>query len=594
MRGWWVTINGSPYHAGKLRERERMVAGLASRHGVHMAYLNLVGGQDELVFDGASMVFGPDGRLIIRGSQFEEELVAVDLHLGGSSTAERPPLPERSVSEFDEAGEVYAALVLGTRDYVRKCGFSRVLVALSGGIDSSLVATVAADALGAENVTTVFMPSRFSSEQSLIDARAMSENLGIEMRTIPIEEPFSAYLDVLAEDFQGTEWGVAEENTQSRIRGNLIMALSNKLDMLVLTTGNKSEMATGYATIYGDMAGGFAVIKDVPKTMVYQLAEHRNRMGPAAVIPQSVIDKAPTAELRPDQKDEDSLPPYEVLDPILKAYVEEDMGLDEIVALGFDEETVRHAIGLVDRSEYKRRQAPPGIKITPRNFGRDRRMPIAGGVCYCGDGGLSMKIGVTFPQTEIGSDPAAVLDYAQAAEGLGFSHLIVFDHVLGANAANRPGWSGAYQHTDSFYEPFALFGYLAGVTRRLELVTAVIILPQRQTALVAKQAATVDVLSGGRLRLGVGIGWNDVEYEALGENFHDRGRRSEEQIEVMRALWTNELVTYEGRWHRITDAGINPLPVQRPIPVWLGGGADPVLRRVARMADGWFPQVRPR
>ena len=374
-----VTINGSPYHAGKLKEREGMVAGLASRYGVHMAYLNLVGGQDELVFDGASMVFGPDGRLITRGSQFEEELVVVDLDLDGASEAERPPLPERPVSELDEAGEVYAALVLGTRDYVRKCGFSRVLLALSGGIDSSLVATVAADALGAENVTTVFMPSRFSSEQSLIDAREMSENLGIELKTIPIEEPFSAYLDVLADDFQGTEWGVAEENTQSRIRGNLIMALSNKLGMLVMTTGNKSEMATGYATIYGDMAGGFAVIKDVPKTMVYRLAEHRNRMGPAAVIPRSVIDKAPTAELRPDQRDEDSLPPYEVLDPILKAYVEEDMGLDEIVTLGFDEETVGHAIGLVDRSEYKRRQAPPGIKITPRNFGRDRRMPIAGG-----------------------------------------------------------------------------------------------------------------------------------------------------------------------------------------------------------------------
>ena len=374
-----VTINGSPYHAGKLRERERMVAGLASRHGVHMAYLNLVGGQDELVFDGASMVFGPDGRLIARASQFEEELVAVDLDLDGASDGERPPLPERPVRGYDEAGEVYAALVLGTRDYVRKCGFSRVLVALSGGIDSSLVAAVAADALGPENVTTVFMPSRFSSEQSLLDAREVSENLGIEMRTISIEEPFSAYLDVLAEDFRGTEWGVAEENTQSRIRGNLIMALSNKLGMLVLTTGNKSEMATGYATIYGDMAGGFAVIKDVPKTMVYRLAEHRNRQGPGEVIPRSVIDKAPTAELRPDQKDEDSLPPYEVLDPILKAYVEEDMGPDEIVALGFDEETVGHAIGLVDRSEYKRRQAPPGIKITPRNFGRDRRMPIAGG-----------------------------------------------------------------------------------------------------------------------------------------------------------------------------------------------------------------------
>ena len=374
-----VTINGSPYHAGKLRERERMVAGLASRHSVYMAYLNLVGGQDELVFDGASMVFGPDGRLIARASQFEEELVAVDLELDGARAGERGPLPERPVREYDEAGEVYAALVLGTRDYVRKCGFSRVLVALSGGIDSSLVATVAADALGPENVTTVFMPSRFSSEESLLDAREVSENLGIEMRTISIEEPFSAYLDALAEDFRGTEWGVAEENTQSRIRGNLIMALSNKLGMLVLTTGNKSEMATGYATIYGDMAGGFAVIKDVPKTMVYRLAEHRNRQGPAEAIPRSVIDKAPTAELRPDQKDEDSLPPYEVLDPILKAYVEDDMGLDEIVSLGFDEETVGLAIGLVDRSEYKRRQAPPGIKITPRNFGRDRRMPIAGG-----------------------------------------------------------------------------------------------------------------------------------------------------------------------------------------------------------------------
>ncbi|MDA1347588.1 MAG: LLM class F420-dependent oxidoreductase [Chloroflexi bacterium] len=204
-----------------------------------------------------------------------------------------------------------------------------------------------------------------------------------------------------------------------------------------------------------------------------------------------------------------------------------------------------------------------------------------------------MKIGVTFPQTEIGSDPAAVRDYAQAAEGLGYDHLIVFDHVLGANAGSRTDWRGAYRHTDMFYEPFVLFGYLAEVTKRLELVTAVIILPQRQTALVAKQAATIDVLSGGRLRLGVGIGWNDVEYEALGENFHDRGRRSEEQIEVMRALWTNELVTYEGRWHKITDAGINPLPVQRPIPIWFGGGADPLLRRVARMGDGWFPQVRP-
>ena len=388
--GLIVTINGSPYHAGKLQEREEMVARLARRHGVHLAYVNLVGGQDELVFDGASLVFGPDGDVIARGSQFEEELLLADLELDAprdrsglvTVTEERedsvrPPFPERSVLSYDETGEVYAALLLGTRDYVRKCGFDKVLVALSGGIDSSLVATVAADALGPENVVAVFMPSRFSSEESAIDARALAENLGIELRTISIEKPFASYLDVLANDFSDTESGVAEENAQSRIRGNLIMALSNKFDWLVLTTGNKSEMATGYATIYGDMAGGFAVIKDVPKTMVYELAEHRNRLGPVAVIPRSVIDKAPTAELRPDQKDEDTLPPYAVLDPVLKAYVEDDLGFDEIVGLGFDEDTVKQTIALVDRSEYKRRQAPPGIKITPRNFGRDRRMPIA-------------------------------------------------------------------------------------------------------------------------------------------------------------------------------------------------------------------------
>ena len=274
-------------------------------------------------------------------------------------------------------GEVYQALTLATRDYARKCGFGKALVALSGGVDSTLVAAIAADALGSGNVVGIAMPSRFSSEGSLLDAKALADNLDITLWTLPIEDAFAAYLDTLAPRFEGTEWGVAEENIQSRIRGNLIMAVSNKFNWLALTTGNKSEMATGYATIYGDMAGGFAVIKDVPKLLVYELCRYRNARGDAPVIPQSVIDKPPSAELRPDQRDADSLPPYEALDPILKAYVEDDYGFDEIVDMGFDAETVRGVIAQVDRNEYKRRQSPPGIKITPRNFGRDRRMPIA-------------------------------------------------------------------------------------------------------------------------------------------------------------------------------------------------------------------------
>ena len=405
-----VNINGSPFHAGKRSLREKMLATRAVDSGVFVAYVNLVGGQDELVFDGASMIVGPEGEKVAQGPQFEEGLIVADLDVETvfrsrlrdprprkenpsmireigeplvvpvseyAPNSSRPPLPERQTCVYDAVGEVYAALVLGTRDYVHKCGFGKVLVALSGGIDSSLVATVAADALGGENVVGVTMPSRFSSEGSVLDAKALAENLGIEVWTVPIEESFSAYMNTLAPHFEGTEWGVAEENVQSRIRGNLIMALSNKFGWLVLTTGNKSEMATGYATIYGDMAGGFAVIKDVPKTLVYKLAEHRNRIGPSSVIPQAVLEKPPSAELRPDQKDEDSLPPYSVLDPILQAYVEDDRSFDEIVGMGFDEDTVKHAVGLVDRNEYKRRQAPPGIKITPRNFGRDRRMPIA-------------------------------------------------------------------------------------------------------------------------------------------------------------------------------------------------------------------------
>ena len=373
-----VTINGSPYHAEKLRQRERLVSGLASRYGVHAAYVNLVGGQDELVFDGASMVFGPNAEPIAQAAQFEEDLLVADLALPAApDDAGRPAIPQRERARYDAEGEVYAALTLGTRDYVRKCGFGKALVALSGGIDSSLVATIAVDALGAENVVCVAMPSRFSSEGSLLDAQALASNLGIELWTLPIEPAFQSMLDTLAPQFQDTPWGVAEENIQSRIRGNLIMALSNKFNWLVLTTGNKSEMATGYATIYGDMAGGFAVIKDVPKVLVYRLCEYRNTLGDGEVIPRSVIEKPPSAELRPDQKDADSLPPYEVLDPILKAYVEDDRSYADIVAMGYAEPDVQRAITLADRNEYKRRQAPPGIKITPRNFGRDRRMPIA-------------------------------------------------------------------------------------------------------------------------------------------------------------------------------------------------------------------------
>ena len=367
-----MNINGSPYNRGKGRFREQMLADRARDNGVYVFYTNLVGGQDELVFDGGSCVFSPSGDVLARGKQFEEDLLMVDI----DPDATHPPVeptPEPALADLEE---VYEALTIGTRDYVRKNGFEKVVIGLSGGIDSTLTATIAADALGPENVVVVTMPSRYSSEGSIADSDILAKNLGVKLWNISIEDMFQSSLDSLDPLFAGTGSGVAEENLQARMRGNLLMAISNKFGWLVLTTGNKSEMAMGYGTLYGDMAGGFAVIKDVPKVLVYELAETRNARGPRPVIPQSVIDKEPSAELRPDQKDTDSLPPYSVLDPVLEAYVEQDKSPADIIGMGFDEEMVKRVIKAVDRNEYKRRQAAPGVKITPRNFGRDRRMPI--------------------------------------------------------------------------------------------------------------------------------------------------------------------------------------------------------------------------
>ncbi|MBN2462800.1 MAG: NAD+ synthase [Dehalococcoidia bacterium] len=404
-----VNISASPYHAGKRNFRERMLGTRASDNVAVVAYTNLVGGQDELVFDGNSMVLNEKGELIARGKQFEEDLIVTDLDVEAvfrtrlhdprwrkeaimsqehpwhtarivvsesPSASPKPKLPMKQSEVRGLPGEIYDALVLGTRDYVLKNNFKKVAIGLSGGIDSSLVATIAVDALGATNVIGVSMPSRYSSSSSFSDAELLAKNLGIKHINIPIEEVFQSYLETLADNFRDTKPNVTEENIQARIRGNILMALSNKFGWLVLTTGNKSEFATGYTTLYGDMAGGFAVIKDVPKTIVYQLAKYRNSTAGREILPSSVINKAPSAELRPEQKDIDSLPPYDLLDPVLTAYVEEDRSAEQIIGAGFKEEVVNKAARLVDTSEYKRRQAPPGIKITPRAFGRDRRLPI--------------------------------------------------------------------------------------------------------------------------------------------------------------------------------------------------------------------------
>jgi NAD+ synthase (glutamine-hydrolysing) len=401
-----VNLSASPYHAGKGAERERMVVQRARDSLAAVAFCNVVGGQDELVFDGHSLVVGHDGEVLARAPQFAEELLVAEVdpeapfaarlrdarHRPAARRAEpavetlaRLPLPPAGGPEprrrvaplLGPEEEVYAALCLGLRDYVEKNGFEHVVLGVSGGIDSSLVACIAADALGPGRVTAAVMPSPYSSPETQADARELAHNLGVERIELDIAPAMEAYEGTLRPAFDGREPDITEENLQARIRGNLLMALSNKFGWLVLTTGNKSEMSVGYSTLYGDTAGGFAVIKDCPKTLVYALARHRNAAAPGeGPIPESVLSRAPSAELRPDQRDEDSLPPYERLDPILEAYVELDAGREQLVGQGLDAGDVDRAIGLVDAAEYKRRQAPPGIKITTRAFGRDRRMPI--------------------------------------------------------------------------------------------------------------------------------------------------------------------------------------------------------------------------
>jgi NAD+ synthase (glutamine-hydrolysing) len=369
-------INGSPYHRRKTRERLEVCAARARETRAWIVYVNCVGGQDELVFDGGSMVVSPEGELVWHASAFEEDLLIVDIP-GTGDTKGKPTLPDPTREAWPEGPEeVYRALVLGLGDYVRKNGFREVVLGLSGGIDSALVAALAADALGAKSVRALAMPSPFSSGESVEDAEDVAGRTGIRLDNIRIDGVFEAYLESLGQVFSGTERGVAEENLQARIRGNLLMAVSNKFGAMVLATGNKSEMATGYSTLYGDLAGGFAPLKDVPKTLVYELARWRNKQSDPSPIPDRILEKPPSAELRPKQLDTDSLPPYELLDPIIENYVEEDRSPEEIVAAGADPKLVTKVVEMIDRSEYKRRQAPPGVKITPKAFGRDRRLPI--------------------------------------------------------------------------------------------------------------------------------------------------------------------------------------------------------------------------
>lgn len=404
-----VNINASPFHRGKSRLREQLLVARARENGVILTYTNMVGGQDELVFDGNSVMLDRAGSVLARGAAFREELVVADVDVEAVSPGRmiqrrkvrvasakgadpdhvsirmptrkrtRPQIESTMAKPVEEIEEIYQALVVAVKDYVGKNGFARVALGLSGGVDSALTAVVAVDALGADRVRGVFLPSPYTSQESEVDVRALVRGLGIELRVISITPTVEAYCRSLAPTFGDRPVDTTEENLQARIRGTMLMAVSNKFGDLVLTTGNKSELSVGYATLYGDMAGGFAVIKDVPKTMVYALATYRNSRGSSPVIPQRTLDRPPSAELRPDQKDEDSLPPYSILDSILQAYIEEDRSPDEIIKAGFDRLTVARVVQMVDRSEFKRHQAPIGVKITPRALGKDRRMPITNG-----------------------------------------------------------------------------------------------------------------------------------------------------------------------------------------------------------------------
>ncbi|MDH5741635.1 MAG: NAD+ synthase [Nitrospira sp.] len=404
-----INIDASPFQIGKSRSRERFLRTWVRKNGVIASVVNMIGGHDELVFDGNSLLLDQSGQVIARGRAFREELLMAEVSLDAvrrrsGASGRRSGLPRKIISTVDrllvklpttkgepthliskvaeplkEVEEIYQALVLAVKDYVQKNGFSRVVIGVSGGVDSALTAVIATDALGAPNVLGIFMPSPYTSHESEADARELVQNLGIELNVIPIAPAFESYRQSLAPAFGERSTDLTEENLQARIRGNILMAMSNKMGHLVLTTGNKSELSVGYSTLYGDMAGGFAVIKDVSKTMVYELARFRNARDPSPVIPTGTLDRPPTAELKPDQKDEDTLPPYRVLDPILQAYVEDDHSLNEIVSAGFDRATVARVVQMVDNSEFKRRQAPIGVKITPRAFGKDRRMPITNG-----------------------------------------------------------------------------------------------------------------------------------------------------------------------------------------------------------------------